>query len=304
MTIHHRTVTPLRQRMIDEMTIRNFSKGTQEQYLCAVSLFARHFSKSPERLGPKEIKAYQLYLIHEKKQAPSTINRTVCALRFLYQVVLGKRWAIEHIVYAKTDKPLPVVLGEGEAWKFLNSISNIMHLAMLLTAYSAGLRLTEVVSLRVSDIDSQRKLIRVRHGKGRKDRYVMLSPTLLTVLREYWKAVRPTSWLFPGRTHDRPLSATSLAAICRRYWRESGLKKKVNLRMLRHTFATHLLEDHRDIRAIQAVLGHRSIQTTSIYTRVSERMITSMPSPLERLVKLAMDSSQPESFPPDSPSLD
>lgn len=238
MSVTHHVGTPLRQHMIDDMSVRNMASRTQQQYVYAVARFAQHFNKSPEHMGPDEIKTYQLYLIRVKKVAWSTLNILVCALRFLYNVTLDKHWAINHIIYPKRPKNLPMVLSPEEIAQFLDSISNIAHRAMLATAYAAGLRLSEVAALRVTDIDSKRMVIRVEHGKGDKTRYVMLSPELLILLREYWKAVRPAGrhWLFPGESPNNHISAGALGKACAHVWKASGLQKKVTLRTLRHCF--------------------------------------------------------------------
>jgi site-specific recombinase XerD len=205
----------------------------------------------------------------------------VCALRFFYHVTLGKDWAIKHIVFPKREKKLPVVLSLTEVSKFLKDIRNLKHRAILMTAYSAGLRVSEVVRLRVDDIDSQRMVIRIQQGKGHKDRYVMLSPHLLAFLRKYFKVVRPTTWLFPGRRRDRPISRGTVAWACGNAGVDSGLNKRVSVRTLRHTFATHLLEAGVDVRTIQMLLGHRSLQTTARYTHVSSKAVCATASPLD-----------------------
>jgi len=273
--------------MLDDMAVRNLRPGTRVQYVSAIARFALHFNKSPERLGADEIKTYQLYLIRVKKVAWSTLNILVCALRFLYNVTLEKHWVIDHVVYPKRPKKLPVVLSLEEVAQFLDSIGNVVHRAMLVTAYAAGLRLSEVAALRITDIDSKRMVIRVEHGKGDKTRYVMLSPILLDLLRGYWKTVRPASrrWLFPGQSLDCHISAGTLGKACARAWKASGLQKKVTLRTLRHCFATHLLEGGTNIRTIQLLLGHRSLATTATYTHVATSTVCATQSPLDRLPK-------------------
>jgi site-specific recombinase XerD len=280
MAIQQSGITPLRQKMIDDMTVRRLSDGTQRLYLIACTSFAAYHRKSPEHLGPKDIQAFQLHLVRDKKVAWSTLNIHVCALRFLYGVTLGKDWAIKHIVYAKLPKKLPEVLSLEEVAQFLDCVGNIKHRAMLLVAYAAGLRLMEVACLRVADIDGKRMVIRVQSGKGSKDRYVMLAPALLVLLREYWKVVRPHPWLFPGAVPDQHIAGGTLAKICFKAWQKSGLQKRVTFRTLRHTFATHLLENGTNIRVIQVLLGHRSLNTTATYTHVATSTICATPSPL------------------------
>jgi len=270
--------------MSDDMSVRGMSGGTQQQYISACARYAAYFGKSPQHLGLEHIKAYQVFLVREKK-AWSTLNINVCALRFLDRVTLGKKWAVEHIVYAKKPKTLPEVLSLEEVAAFLEPVINIKHRAMLVTAYACGLPLMEVASLRVADIDSKRMVVRVQQGKGSKDRYVMLSATHLQLLREYWKVVRPTDWLFPGAKPGQHISGGSLAKACALAWKNSGLNIKVTLRTLRHTFATHLLEDGVNIRKIQVLLGHESLSTTAIYTHVATSEICATRSPLDLLPK-------------------
>lgn len=296
-----RPVTPLRQRMIDDMMVRNLSPKTQQAYVAAVAAFAIYFHASPEKLTPADIKTYQLYLVRIKQLSLSTLKIVVSALRFLYRVTLGMDWAIEYIVYPKRGRVLPEILSLEEVELFLNSVVNIKHRAILVTAYAAGLRLSEVAALRINDIDSKRMVIRVRQGKGRKDRYVMLSPTLLTLLREYFKAVRPTGeWLFPGNKPDCHITGGTIDKVCAKAHATSGLKKKVTVRMLRHTFATHLLESGANIRTIQVLLGHRSLNTTATYTHVAISTVCATESPLDRLANRPA-TKRPPDRPPVSP---
>ncbi|MEK6322512.1 MAG: phage integrase N-terminal SAM-like domain-containing protein [Acidobacteriota bacterium] len=195
-------MTELRQRYLQDLRLRNYALKTQQAYVECVSLFARFFKRSPEVLEPEHIRQYQLYLVDEKKCSWSRFNQTVCALRFLYRNTLGRDWAITHIPFPRKQKKLPVVLSPDEAALFLAAIKNLKYRAILSLCYAAGLRISEALHLQVSDIDSKRMMIRVRQAKGHKDRYVMLSPKLLELLREYWKAERPTTWLFPRRRKD------------------------------------------------------------------------------------------------------
>jgi integrase/recombinase XerD len=282
-------VTSIRQKMIDDMTVRRMSEGTQQQYISACSRFAAYFNGTPPgQLGPEHIKAYQVYLVREKKVAWSTLNIHVCALRFLFCVTLGRDWAVKHIVYPKLPKKLPEVLSLEEVEQFLAPIENIKHRAMLVLAYATGMRLMEVATLKISDIDNRRMVIRVENGKGGKDRYVMLAPALLLLLREYWKAVRPQHWLFPGASPDRHITGGGLSKACAKAWQASGLAKKVTVHTLRHTFATHLLENGTNIRLIQVLLGHSSLSTTAIYTHVATSTVCATRSPLELLSKNAI----------------
>lgn len=277
-------MTPLRQRMIEDMRLRNMSVRTEKTYVAAVARFAQYFNKSPQLLNPEQIRAYLIYLVEEKRVSWSFYNQTVCALRFLYRVTLGKEWTIDYIPHCKGERHLPVVLSLEEVSCFFESVKSIKYRAILMTAYSAGLRLSEVVHLTLSDIDSKRMVIHVRQGKGKKDRYVMLSDRLLRLLREYWKHTRPANWLFPGQNPDKPVALTSVQKACRSAAEAAGIGKSVTVRSLRHSFATHLLESGTDIRTIQMLLGHRSLQTTARYTHVSNKAIASTKSPIDLLV--------------------
>jgi site-specific recombinase XerD len=270
--------------MIEDLRIRNYSPKTQMVYVDHVAWFAKHFGRPPDVLGPKHIRAYQLYLIEEKKASWSFFKISVAALRFLYRVTLGKEWTVEQIPYPKSPRPLPTVLSRQELLKFFGVISNLKHRVLLMTAYGAGLRVSEVTQLRVQDIDSQRMVIRIRPGKGGRNRQALLSPAMLTSLRNYHRAARPTHWLFPGQSPDRPISVATIQTICRHARQAAGIQKKVTVHALRHSFATHLLEAGTDVRTIQVLLGHRSLKTTAIYTHVSNERIRSVCSPLDLLL--------------------
>jgi site-specific recombinase XerD len=276
-------MTPLRRRMIEDMTLRNFTSQTIATYVRAVARFARHFHRSPERLGPEEIRAYLLYLVQKLHVSFSYYKQTRSALRFLYRVTLGRNDVPDGIPPVKQPRTLPVVLSPDEVARFFAALRNLKHRAILMTAYAAGLRVSEVSQLRVADIDSSRMVIRVRRGKGQKDRYVMLSPRLLEVLRAYWKAVRPGEILFPGASPDRPITTASIQKVCQRARQAAGLGKNVTAHTLRHSFATHLLETGTDLRTIQVLLGHQSISTTARYVHVATASLPSVKSPLDRL---------------------
>jgi integrase/recombinase XerD len=276
-------MTPLRRRMIQDMELRNFAPGTIAVYVSCVARFARHLGKSPDLLGPEDVRAYLLHLVHQRRASWSYYNQHLQALRFLYNITLGRDCVLKHIACPKRPKRLPVVLSPDELTRFFAVVGGLKHRALLMTAYAAGLRVSEVAALRVDDIDSRRMVIRIRQGKGRKDRYVMLSPRLLDLLRVYWKAARPRTWLFPGLEPDRPISAAAVMKACRRARRASGLEKHVTVHTLRHSFATHLLEAGTDLRTIQVLLGHDSPRTTAVYTHVSPAAVRSTTSPLDRL---------------------
>jgi integrase/recombinase XerD len=285
-------MTPLRRRMIDDMSLRNLAPKTIESYVQRVSGFARHFNSSPEHLGPDHVRAYLLHLVHERRLSWSHYNQVRSALRFLYRVTLKQDWVMQDIVCAKKPHTLPVVLGLDELTRFFRAITNLKHRVILMTAYAAGLRLAEVAQLRVADIDSQRMVIRVDQGKGRKDRYVMLSQKLLVVLREYWKVARPRDYLFPGAQPDRPISRRTVMKACRDAREIAGLGKNVTVHTLRHSFATHLLEAGTDLRTIQILLGHRSLGTTARYTHVATAAAQSTQSPFDRLEVPPQEDSQ------------
>ena len=275
-------ISPLRRRMIEDMTVRNLSPATQRSYIHAVSKFSRHFGRSPDRLGLEDVHAFQVHLVSTGISWPS-LNQIVCALRFFYGVTLGQDTIPERIPYAREPRPLPVVLSGDEVVRFLEAVSSLKSRVALTTAYGAGLRVSEVVGVKVQNIDSQRMVIRIEHGKGGKDRYVMLSRQLLVILRAYWRRARPKSWLFPGRGEDKPIEPNVLHAACRSAVAAAGLDKRVSVHVLRHSFATHMLENGADIRIIQVLLGHENLSTTARYTRVSTHLIATTQSPLDRL---------------------
>jgi integrase/recombinase XerD len=279
--------------MTQDMQLRNFAPGSVEVYVNCVARFASHFARSPESLGPEHVRAFLLHLIEQRHVSWSYYNLHLQALRFLYNVTLGRPAALEHVVCPRTPKRLPVVLSPDELTRFFAAVGSLKHRASLMTAYAAGLRVAEVATLRVADIDSRRMVLRVHQGKGRKDRYVMLSPVLLEVLRAYWKAARPRTWLFPNPAGDGPLTPAAVMKACRRARRASGLEKNVTVHTLRHSFATHLLEAGTDLRTIQVLLGHDSPRTTAVYTHVSPAAVRATVSPLDRLDLASGTGSRP-----------
>ena len=275
-------MSPLRRRMIEDMTIRNLSPATQRSYLHAVSKFSQYFGRSPDRLGLEDVRAYQVHLA-SKGVAWGSLNQVVCALRFFYGVTLGQTTIPERIAYAREPRKLPTVLGADEVVRFLEAVSSLKARVALTTAYGADLRISEVAKLKVSDVDSSRMVMRIEHGKGGKERSGMLSAPLLGILRSYWRLTRPPLYLFPGRTPDKPIEPTVLHAACRSAAAAAGIDKRVSVHVLRHSFATHLLESGVDIRIIQVLLGHENLSTTARYTRVSTQIIARTESPLDRL---------------------
>jgi integrase/recombinase XerD len=275
-------MTPLRLRMIGDMKIRNMSPLTQAAYIRAVKNFSAFFRRSPDKLTFEDVRTYQLYLVSRGLKA-QTINQIICALRFLYATTLGKPEAKTQIPLARRADILPAVLAPEEVARFLNAVADLMYRVALTTIYAAGLRVSEAAALTVVDIDSARMITHVRQGKGRKDRYVMLSEQLLGILRAYWKSERPKDWLFPGLDPGRPITVRSLQRACRAAAEAAGHDKNVTVHTLRHCFATHLLERGVDIRVIQDLLGHRHITATSRYARVAINTIRQVQSPLEHL---------------------
>lgn len=277
-------MTILRQRMIEDMQVRNLSLNTQKSYVQQISLFARHFQKSPEALDPDHIRTYQLYLANDKKLSTQSIHTAVSAIRFLYKVTLKKDWQIDDAIpLPKIQKRLPIVLSPDEVVHFLKCVNGIKHRAILTACYASGLRVSEVIHLKAGSIDSRRMVIRVEHGKGGKDRYVMLSPKLLEILRSYWMATHPKEWLFPGAHPARSISREAVECACQKAHRLSRLSKPVTPHSLRHAFAVHLLESGTDLRIIQLLLGHRSLSTTARYLRIATSKICATSSPLDLL---------------------
>jgi integrase/recombinase XerD len=278
------SMTSLRQRFIEDMQIRNLAVNTQFYYVQQVSRFARHFNKSPVLLGPEQIRAYQVYLTNERKLAPASILVAISALRFLYKVTLKRGWTFEDIIPApKKPQTLPVVLSPEEVIRFLDSVESKKHRAILTTCYGAGLRVSESVALTPPAIDSKRMVLRVEQGKGMKDRYVMLSPKLLEILRDWWRVERPQHWLFPGDMPGQHSTRYAVEDACRKAHHTCKIPKPITPHSLRHAFAVHLLEQGTDVRTIQLLLGHRSLATTAKYLRIATSKVCSTSSPLDLL---------------------
>lgn len=273
----------MRRRMEEELHLRGYAGRTVEVYLGVIARFARYHRRPPEEMGAEEVRAYLVHLTEERKLAWSTVNQAVCALRFFYVDVLDQPWEVERLRYQKSRKSLPVVLSESEVERLLQATKNLKHRAILMTLYSGGLRVAEVLGLEVSDIESESMRIRIRAGKGGKDRYVMLSTRLLRVLRRYWLLHRPETVLFEGRVRGVPLSSVSVLRVTKASAERAGIDKPVSPRTLRHSFATHLMENGTNLRYIQVLLGHKSLSTTAIYTQVSRVGATRVKSPLDRL---------------------
>ena len=275
-------MSPLRRRMIEDMAIRKFAPKTQHDYLQRVKNFAAFLGRSPDTASFEDVRRYQLHLTTSGVGVP-TLNQAVSTLRFFFRVTLKRHDILEHTHFVGEPRKLPVVLSPEEVARLLDAAPGLKYKAALSVAYGAGLRASEVVSLKISDIDSERMVIRVEQGKGRKDRYVMLSPHLLQLLRAWWKAARPQGWLFPGRDRVQPMTTRQLNRACHAAAQMAEIDKNVSLHTLRHSFATHLLEQNIDVRVIQVLLGHAKLDTTALYTRVATKTISEVMSPLEHI---------------------
>jgi integrase/recombinase XerD len=276
-------MTPLRQRFIDDLRLRNYARRTIDTYVSQVAAFARHFGRSPERLGADEVRAYQLHLL-QRRVSWSSFNQAVCALRFLYRTTLARPEQLPLIPYGKRPKTLPSVLSPDEVLRLLEAATPPRDRVLLQVAYGCGLRLNELLHLRVTDIDSARMVIHVRQGKGAKDRLVPLSLRLLQELRAYWLVCRPRTWLFPGQTADGTMTASNVQRRFGRLVQRVGLSKHCSMHTLRHSYATHLLEAGVDVLTLKALLGHSSLQTTARYLHVSTQRLQQTPSLLDLLV--------------------
>ena len=272
-------------RLQMDMELRNYSPHTQVSYLARVRNFVRHFRESPGEIGKEEIRAYLYYLIKEKKASQAVVGQTYSALKFLYETTLGRDWSGFRIPRVKTSRKLPVVLSKKEVYAILSATENLKYRAILATIYSGGLRLSEAAQLRISDIDSDRMMIHVSHGKRGKNRYTLLARCTLKILREYWRAYRPVDWLFPGKLPSRPIARRSIQYAFRRALSRTSIKKPATIHSLRHGFATHLVEAGTNLCHIQQLLGHASPRTTAIYLHLSRKDIGRIVSPLDLLME-------------------
>ena len=279
-----KTVSPLRNRMIEDMSLRNFAPRTQEHYIRSCKKLAAFLRRSPDTATAEDIRLFQLHLAEQGVSICSR-NRTMTGVAFLFRVTLRHPEIADQIEYIAEPQKIPVVLSPEEVRRLLDAAPSFKCRLLLSLAYGCGLRASEVVSLKVSDIDSGQMVIRIEQAKGRKDRYVMLSPELLDMLRQWWKAARPQGWLFPGRPAVNPLTTRQLNRLFHLAAKAAETKKGATLHSLRHSFATHLLESKLDIRMIQALLGHKRLDTTAHYTRVATDLISKVVSPLDQLVK-------------------
>jgi integrase/recombinase XerD len=285
-------ISPLRRRMIEDMTIRKLAPRTQQGYIRTVKEFAAFLGCPPDTASFEDVRRFQLHLAANGAGTP-ILNHTVSALRFFFRVTLKRSNIVEHTAFVHEPRKLPVVLSPEEVARLLDAAPGLKYKAALSVAYGAGLRAAEVVSLKIGDIDSKRMVIRVEQGKGRKDRYVMLSPHLLDLLRAWWKAARPQGWLFPGQNRVNPLTTRQLNRACHAAAQMAEIDKRVSLHTLRHSFATHLLEQNIDIRVIQVLLGHAKLDSTALYTRVATKTIRDVMSPLEHIALKLKEARPP-----------
>lgn len=288
MTQSNKSISPLRQRMIEDMTMRKLAPGTQRGYLRAVERFTRFFGASPDIAEAEDLRRFQLQMAREGSSG-TTINQTLTGLRFFYRTTVSRPDVLSKVSSVHEPEKLPVILSMEEVTRLLDATKNLKHKAALSVAYGAGLRAREVVNLTTGDIDSERMLIRIEQGKGSKDRHAMLSQNLLELLRAWWRAGRakqqllPRGWLFPGRNPVNPMSTRQLNRAFHTARKGAGIDKPANLHSLRHSFATHLLEQREDIRVIQVLLGHRKLTTTARYSQVATRTLSEVKSPLDYL---------------------
>jgi integrase/recombinase XerD len=273
--------------MLEELQRRNYSQTTVNTYLKVVEDFAQHFHRPPDELGKEHLRAYQVYLLQERKLGVRTVGLHTAALRFFFCKTLKRMYPVEEVPYPRAPRRLPIILTREEAIRLIDSASNLFHRAMLITMYSTGMRRAELCRLKVGDIDSTRMLIHIRQGKGGKDRDVPLSPKLLETLREYWRWMKPKTYLFPGTVNglraDKPITPKVLWEACREAAQRAGITKAVRPHLLRHSFATHLVEGGADLPTVQALLGHTDLKPTSIYLHLSERHIKAAGTPLDNM---------------------
>lgn len=275
-------ISPLRQRMIEDMTARHFAEKAQTDYIRYVKSFAAFLGRSPDTAGAEDLRLFQQHMT-KTHVSPGVINATVVALRFFFKVTLERDDLVRRLTLVSEPRRVPIVLSPEEVARLLTAAPGVKYRAALGVAYGAGLRVSEVVALKVNDIDRERMLLRVEQGKGQKDRFVMLSPQLLELLRDWRQVAQPRGWLFPGLDPVNPMSARQLCRAVSAAARAAGIAKRVSPHTLRHSFATHLLEQNVDIRVIQVLLGHAKLETTALYTRVAVNTIRDVTSPLERL---------------------
>jgi len=287
-------MTQLRKRMLEELQRRNYSPSTVRAYLYAVEEFARYFGKSPDKLNQEQLRQYQLHLLHDRKLTIGTIVGRIAALRFFFVRVLRRPYRQIDLIYPKRPERLPTVLSQEEVAQLLDSANNLLDYAMLMTLYATGMRRAELIRLKIEDIDSQRMIIHIRQGKGNRDRDVPLTPKLLKTLREYWRWMKPKTYLFPGMVHnwraDKPITPKCVWSAVQDAAKRAGIKKRVSPHTLRHSWATHLLENGADLRAIQMLLGHVDLETTAVYLHLSRRHLQAVVNPVETMPVSVLDT--------------
>lgn len=286
-------MTRLRQLMLDELQRRNYSPNTVRTYIHAIEDFARYFGRSPHRLGPEHIRQYQVHLFRERKLSAGTVEGRTAALRFLFVKTLKRPYLHDQIPFPKRQRPLPTVLSQEEVARLIDSARSLMHRAMLMTLYGTGVRRAELCQLKVADVDSQRMVIRVRNGKGGRDRDVLLSDKLLETLREYWRWMKPKTYLFPGTVKnwraDVPITTKVVWTAVDEARKRAGIEKRISPHTLRHSFATHMLEAGADLRTIQVLLGHAELADTAVYLHLSRRHLQAVASPIEAIAVSSPD---------------
>jgi site-specific recombinase XerD len=290
--MHDQPISPLRQRMLDAMAVRNFSDKTRHDYIRQVKSFASFLGRSPDTASADDLRRFQLHQRQNGVQ-PSSMNGAVSALRFFFSTTLDRPDMERHLTFVREPRKIPVILSPQEIGRLLEAAPGPKYKAAMSAAYSAGLRVSEVVALKVADVDSKRMLLRIEQGKGRKDRLAMLSPRLLDLLRDWYCIVRPAVWLFPGRDPMLPMTTRQLTRAVHIAARLAEINKRVTPHTLRHSFATHLLEQNIDIRLIQVLLGHVKLETTALYTQVATNVIRAVTSPLDQLTPLIPKPNKP-----------
>jgi integrase/recombinase XerD len=285
-------ISPLRTRMIEDMSVRKFGEKTQNDYIRHVKTFSTFLGRSPTTATPEDLRQYQVHQSRAGVQPP-TVNSSVAALRFFFRVTLDRPEMSRHLTLVPQPRKLPTVLSQEEVVQLLEAAPGVKYKAALSVAYGAGLRVSEIANLKVSDIDSKRMLLRVEQGKGKKDRYAMLSPRLLARLRDYWSVAKPRAWLFPGLDPLLPITTRQLYRVVRETAEAVEITKRVSPHVLRHSFATHLLEQGVDIRVIQVLLGHSKLDTTARYAHVATKVLREVTSPLDLLTPLRPSKDEP-----------
>jgi integrase/recombinase XerD len=285
-------ISPLRRRMIEDMSVRNFVEKTKNDYVRHVKTLAAFLGRSPDTASPEDLRRFQLQQA-ETGVRPPTINGSVAALRFFFTVTLDRPEMARHLTFVREPRRVPIVMSPEEVARFLEAAPGPKWKAALSAAYAAGLRVSEVVALKVNDVDSQRMLLRIEQGKGRKDRHAMLSPQLLELLRDWYRIARPQVWLFPGQNPVNHITTRQFTRVFHMAGSAAEIKKRVSPHTLRHSFATHLLEQNIDIRVIQVLLGHAKLDSTALYTRVATNTIRAVISPLDRLTPIRSKKEEP-----------